>query len=159
MWRSLLYLSYACVGVFLQHMLQSLDTRHGWTQCSGGQPMQAGACVSVCVYVCHVDHVRSLRARLHSAEWFISSCSCGLDGYGGGGGSETAGQALRGCVCAHALPCMCVACVWMSEWLPQLIRSGSLWSWINPLALSLVWPCGLYGAPWRTFSNSRLKRK
>ena len=157
-------------------MLQSLDTRHGWTQCSGGQPMQAGACVSVCVCVsrrprafhpCASSFCRVIYIPLLLWVWMDT------------GGSETAGQALRGCVyacvralvcvggcvclCVHMLTHACVlsvcVCVWMSEWLPQLIRSGSLWSWINTLALSLVWPCGLYGAPWRPFTNSRMQRK
>lgn len=144
MWRSLLYLSFACVGVFLQHMLQSLDTRHGWTQCSGGQPMQAGACVSVCVYVCHVDHVRSLRARLHSAEWFISSCSCGLDGYGGGGEWDSWSGPERVCVCACSP--MHVCCVCVNEWVVATaypfripMKLNQHFSFVFGMALWAVW--------------------
>lgn len=144
MWRSLLYLSYACVGVFLQHMLQSLDTRHGWTQCSGGQPMQAGACVSVCVCVsrrprafppCASSFCRVIYILL--LLWF---------GWirGGRGEWDSWSGPERVCVCACSP--MHVCCVCVNEWVVATaypfripMKLNQHFSFVFGMALWAVW--------------------
>lgn len=148
------------VNVFVAPVSLSLVCTHVWSSVfySGGMTMwcrwltRRGACVS-----------RTPRARLYSAEWFISSLSCEC-GWRWGRVRQLVRPREGACVCvfkcmwAHMLTRVCL-CVWRSEWLPRLIHSGSLWSWIDTLALSLLWPCRPCRGPWRAFCNSRMKRK
>ena len=56
----------SCVGVYDGIMV---NTREVWTECGWGR-------------VCHVHHLCSLRARLHSSDLYLPA-PAGLDGDGG----------------------------------------------------------------------------
>lgn len=142
-------MSSMCVRVcrcVLWHMLQELVQL--WMVC---------VCVCVTCTMCIPSvHVFILPSDLYPP------APAGLDRDGGVRQLVRPWEALDVCVCVcgHMLTHACVSlCIWMNEWLLQLIRSGSLWSWINTLALSLLWPCRLYGSPWRTFSKSQREWK